>query len=233
MEKNNFKARSYSRREMIQKIGKSAVGVAMLGTIPTLLSACASETAQLPSKEVLNYKYVEASKDAPSYPYAYQKLDVATAIERGHAGYYNKGGCCRGVADAIIGQLGDSAGYPFNQIPIDMFANGTTGYGIGSLCGSLGGAVAAIGLVCEPEDAKAVTKELFDWYQKTEFPIYQPDMKLETTVANSVNCIDSVSKFMEKAGVAMNDPKRKERCACLTGDVAGKTVELLNKHFGV
>lgn len=32
------------------------------------------------------------SKDAPEYPYTYQKLDVATAIERGYAGYYNKGG---------------------------------------------------------------------------------------------------------------------------------------------
>lgn len=138
-----------------------------------------------------------------------------------------------GAADAIIEELADNAGYPFNQIPIDMFRNGGSGYGVGTLCGALGGAVAAIGLVCEPDDAHEITQELIKWYSKEELPIYQPDIDFPKTVAGSANCIDSVSNFIDESGYSMGDPERKERCACLTGDVAGKTVELLNEHFGL
>lgn len=224
----------YSRKEMLKITGKSLAGIALATTVPTILTACSSSAkAELPSKEVLNYTYVEASEDAAPYPYPYQKLDFATTVERGHAGYYNIGNCCRGAADAIIGQLADKAGYPFNQIPINMFRNGGSGYGVGTLCGALGGAVAAIGLVCEPDDAHEITQELFKWYTSTKLPIYQPDIELPTTVSKTVNCIDSVGEFMNVSGYAMGDPERKERCACLTGDVAGKTVELLNAHFNL
>ncbi len=64
-------------------------------------------------------------------------------------------------------------------------------------------------------------------------PIYQPDLKSITTVAGSVNCLESVGIYMEKAGVAMGDDARKARCAGVTGDVAGKTVELLNNYFNL
>lgn len=231
----------YSRKEMLKMTGKSIAGVAMATALPTLLIGCAEDkvnaenkpSVELPSKEVLSYEYKEASKDEAPHPYPYQKLDVATAIERGHAGYYNKGNCCRGAADAIIGELADQTGYPFNQIPIDMFRNGGSGYGVGTLCGALGAAVAAIGLVCEPDDAHEITQELFKWYKDAELPIYQPDIELPKTVAGSVNCADSVGNFIKESEYNMGDPERKERCACLTGDVAGKTVELLNKHFGL
>lgn len=229
----NISEKRYTRKEMLKITGKSLAGVAIAGTLPTLLTGCSEQKAELPSKEVINYEYKEASQDAAPYPYPYQKLDFSTAVERGHAGYYNVGNCCRGVADAIIGELADNAGYPFNQIPINMFRNGGSGYGVGTLCGALGGAVAAIGLVCEPDDANKITQELFKWYTSTELPIYQPDIKLDTTVSPTVNCIDSVGAFMEKSGYSLGDPERKERCACLTGDVAGKTVELLNNHFGL
>ena len=235
MHKNlDLEKKLISRRGFIKDIGKSVAGVAIASTGLSLLTGCTNSAAKLPEKEDLNFVYAEARKDKVEYPFTYQKLDVATATERGYRGYYDIGGCCRGVADAIIGQLADSTGYPFNQIPIDMFANGTTGYGTGTLCGSLGGAVAAIGLVCTPEDSVAITKELFSWYRKAELPIYQPDHKLDKTVANSVNCDESVTTYMSKAGISdMKDDKRRARCAGVTGDVAAKTVELLNKHFNV
>lgn len=231
-----MKEKLYSRKDMLKFTGKSIAGVALATSIPTFLAGCSEASsggAELPSKEVLNYTYVEKSEDAAVHPFEYQKLDFSTAVERGRAGYYNKGNCCIGCADAIIGELADNAGYPFNQIPIDAFANGGSGYGLGTLCGALGGAVAAIGLVCDGDDAKELTKELFSWYTSTELPIYQPDIELPTTVSPSVNCADSVGTFMEESGYAHGDPERKERCACLTGDVAGKTVELLNAHFNV
>lgn len=239
MSKLENKEKLYTRKEMLSLTGKSLAGVAVVGAIPTFLTGCgddknaAAGKVELPGKEVLEYEYVEKSEDAAPHPYPYQKVDPATAMERAHAGYYNIGGCCRGVADGIIGELADKAGYPFNQIPIDMFANGTTGYGTGSLCGSLGGAAAAIGLVCEDDDAKQITQELFKWYREAELPIYQPTMKLETTVAGSVNCDESVGGYMEKTGAKMGDDIRKERCACVSGDVAKKTVEILNDFYNL
>ncbi|MDF2473489.1 MAG: hypothetical protein K0R21_1271 [Anaerocolumna sp.] len=227
----NMQEKTYTRREMLKFAGKAAAGVAVAGVVPAFLTGCAEKTPELPTKEVLNYEYVAASEDAAVHPYAYQKLDVATAMERGYAGYFNKGGCCRGVVDAIVGELSDKAGYPFNQIPVDAFANGTTGYGVGSLCGSLGGAAIAIGLVCPPDDAKAVTGELFKWYVGAELPQYQPEVTNDKTVSGTVNCLDSVGNFMTKTGYAMDAPERKARCAGVTADVAGKTVELLNAYF--
>ncbi len=205
-----------TRRDFLKTAGKLAAGAALVTTVNPVLNAIAEE-----------------KPGAPEYPFPYKKLDPAVAEERGYRAYYEKGGCARGVADAIIGQLADDVGYPFNQIPIDMYANGATGYGAGSLCGSLAGAVNAIGLVCQPDDAKKLTQELFAWYRKAELPIYQPKLKSVTTVANSVNCDESVTGYMEATGVKMGDEARKERCAGVTGDTAKKTVELLNAHFSL
>ena len=115
-----------------------------------------------------------------------------------------------------------------------MFVNGKTGYGASSLCGSLGGAAAIIGLMCSPDDSSAITKELFNWYTSTNLPIYQPEIQAETpTVAKTVNCADSVTTFMAAAGITeMSDPRRLARCGGVSADVARKTAELLNVHFG-
>lgn len=206
-----------TRREFLKTSGKLFAGVALATTFAPVAGALAKDE----------------SVPAPAYPFPYAKLDPDKAEERGYQSFFDKGGCARGAADAIIGQLADDVGYPFNQIPIDMFANGAGGYGAASLCGSLGGAVNAIGLVCGPDDAKKVTQELFAWYRKAELPIYQPKLKSETTVANSVNCMESVGHYMEKTGVAMGDDARKERCAGVTGDVARKTVELLSALYNL
>lgn len=230
MSEVNTNEKVYSRRDMLKTAGKTAVGVAAVSFIPSFLTGCGKKS-ELPAKEVLAYEYVEASKDAPVYPYPYQKLDVATTMERGYAGYYNKGGCCRGVVDAVIGQLGDKAGYPWNQVPVDVFANGATGFGIGSLCGAIAGAATCIGFAIPPEDAPAVTAELFKWYTSTELPIYQPDIEVDALVSPTVNCLDSVGQFMEVSGYGMKDPERKARCAGLTADAAGKVAELINAYY--
>ena len=114
-----------------------------------------------------------------------------------------------------------------------MFANGKEGYTCGTLCGALGGAVAMIGLVCASADSRQLTKDLFAWYCSTNLPIYQPEAAAPVqTVAPSVNCIDSITKFMTAANVERGDIIRKRRCGGLSGDVARRTVELLNAHFG-
>lgn len=96
-----------------------------------------------------------------------------------------------------------------------------------------GGAVAMIGLVCASADSRQLTKDLFAWYCSTNLPIYQPEAAAPVqTVAPSVNCIDSITKFMTAANVERGDIIRKRRCGGLSGDVARRTVELLNAHFG-
>lgn len=232
MEEKKMMEKTYSRKDVLKTAGKATAGIAILSTVPSFLTGC-KKSAEIPSKEVLAYEYMEKKEGAVDAPYPYQKLDPATTMERAYAGYFNIGNCCRGAADAIIGQLGDVAGYPWNQIPVNAFANGGTGYGVGSLCGALGGAVLAIGLACTPEDAQKLTGELFKWYTSTDLPIYQPDAKLVLTTSKTVNCLDSVTEFMNESGFAMGDPERKARCAGLTGDVARKTVELLNAHYNL
>lgn len=218
----------YSRRDVLKTAGKAAAGVAVATVIPSFLTSCKKET---PSKEVLNYEYKELSTDVPEYPFPYQKLDPETTRERAYASFYNVGGCCRAVVDGIVGQLRDNAGYPWNQCPIDAYANGAGGYGAGTLCDSLGGAAVAIGMAVPPEDAATLTAELFKWYKETELPIYQPEVKSKTVASVSVNCVDSVGEFMDISGFKMADPERKARCAGVAADCAGKTVELLNDYF--
>lgn len=227
--------KKFTRREVMKLGAKGLAGAAMLTVVPGALVGCGGndQAAELPSKEVLEYEYKEKSEDDWTGPYPYQKLDVATTQERGHAGFYNLGNCCIGAADATIGQLADEAGYPFNQVPLGGFKMGGGGFGVGTMCGAVAGALAAIGLVCEPEDAAELKKELFDWYKNTPLPQYQPDTEIEQVVAGSVNCDESVTKYMDVSNTKMSDPLRMERCACVTADCAGKAAELLNEHFGL
>lgn len=209
-----------SRREFLKEAGKMAGAAALFSAAAPILSACQVAAA-------------EEKPSAPEYPFPYVKLDVEAVRKRGYESYFKMGGCCIGVADAVIGTLADEVGYPFNQIPIGMFADGKTGYGGGSLCGSLGGAAGAIGLVCGPKDAEKVLAELFDWYRNTPLPIYQPEAELKQTVAHSINCADSVGTYMAASNITeMSDPNRKKRCGGVTADVAAKVAELLNIHFG-
>ena len=146
--------------------------------------------------------------------------------------FYSHGGCCAAVFAGIMETMGEAYGAPYNVLNGKMFANGAAGYGVASLCGSLGGACAVIGLFCEAEDARALRDQLFDWYKKEPFPGYQPEIESVNTVSNSVLCADSVGIYMEATGYAMSDPGRLARCAGLSAEVAVKTIELLNIHFG-
>ena len=169
----------------------------------------------------------------PAHPYPACEFDLDRVEQLGYESFYQNG-CCYAVTNALLTELKEKVGFPYTAIPSEMFVNGKAGYGAGSLCGSLGGAAAIIGLMCSPDDASAITKELFAWYTSTSLPIYQPEIKAETpTVAKTVNCSDSVTTFMNAAGITeMSDPKRMARCGGVSGDVAKKTAELLNIHFG-
>ena len=207
-----------TRREFLKTSGKVLAGVALSSVSLPLLNVSAEAAPAL----------------APvAYPYPYVKLDPQATLERGYKSFYEFGGCGMGAFDAIIGQLSDLVGYPHDQMPIQMLGSASGGFGAGTLCGSLAGAIMAVGLICEPADAKKVTADLFKWYKEQPFPGYQPEIKNPTTVAGSIDCLDSCSEFMTVANVKMGDDARKARCASVTGETAAKAVEVINALKGL
>ena len=203
-----------TRREFLKRSAALLGGTALLGSVPAIGAMA------------------EGAPEAPAHPYPYAELDLDEVEKLAYEGYFENG-CCYGVAKALILALREKVGFPYTMIPAEMFANGKEGYTAGTLCGALGGAAGVIGLCCAPDDARAITKELFAWYTSTPLPIYQPEGAAPVqTISNTVNCVDSVSGFMTEADVERADPIRKRRCGGVSGDVARKTAELLNIHYG-
>lgn len=206
-----------SRRNFLKKSSLLVGSAAVLGGT-SILTGCTAEEPEEPT--------------IPEYPYEYAELDLDRVEQLAYEGYFEDG-CCYGVAKALLTELSEKVGYPYTVIPASMFANGKEGYTAGTLCGALGGAVGVIGLCCAPEDSREIVKKLFAWYTSTSLPIYQPEAAAPVqTVSTTVNCIDSITIFMDAAQVERKDPIRKRRCGGLSGDVARKTAELLNIHFG-
>ncbi len=206
-----------SRRDFLRNTGKGLLGVAVASVLPV----------------GLNTGVAEEAIEAPAWPWKWEKLDPQEVMEAGYKAFYSHGGCCAGAFAAIIETLAAKYGYPYNQFNARMFANGAGGYGQQSLCGSLGGCCAIFGLFCEGTEAGQLRNELYAWYKEKPFPEYQPDFPAPTTtVAGSVECRDSVNKYMDATGFTMADDGRKARCAAVTGETAAKAVEILNVHFG-
>ena len=203
-----------TRRQFLKKSVAMLGGAALLGSVP-FAGAMA-----------------ESQPEAPAHPFPYAELDLDEVEKIAYEGYFENG-CCYGVAKGLLAELSKKVGFPYTMIPPEMFANGKEGYTAGTLCGALGGAAGVIGLCCAPDDARAITKELFAWYTSTPLPIYQPEGDAPVqTISTTVNCVDSVSNFMTEAEVERADPIRKRRCGGVSGDVARKTAELLNIHYG-
>ena len=203
-----------TRRQFLKKSVAMLGGAALLGSVP-FAGAMA-----------------EGQPEVPAHPFPYAELDLDEVEKLAYEGYFENG-CCYGVAKGLLTELSKKVGFPYTMIPPEMFANGKEGYTAGTLCGALGGAAGVIGLCCAPDDARAITKELFAWYTSTPLPIYQPEGDAPVqTISTTVNCVDSVSNFMTAADVERADPIRKRRCGGVSGDVARKTAELLNIHYG-
>jgi len=209
-----------TRREFLRMAGKTMLGAAALTAIPAV-------AAPAKAHEVT----------APAFPWTYPEggLDVKEVQDRIYKNFFEKGGCCAGVASGILDILAEKYGYPYNQIDGRMFAHGGGGYGRRNLCGSLGGAFAVLNLFTTGGDMSSIRTQIYEWYESTAFPIYQPADKPAHpvhTVAGSELCKDSVGNWMAESKFEFGSPERGVRCASLSADVGGKLVELLNAHFG-
>lgn len=171
--------------------------------------------------------------DSATWPFPFIELDPALAAQRGYEAF-PEGACCYGTVEGILSQWKELLQEPFTAIPAEMFLYGEGGIaGWGSVCGTLNGASAMINLVCEKADAKQLIDELIAWYSSTAVPVFIPagNTSIDVSVSNSPLCHASVSKWCKVAGVGATSAERKERCARLVADVAGKTCQLLNDHF--
>ena len=204
-----------NRRDFLKLAGKVSLGAAALTAVPAVVSA--EETA------------------APAWPWKYEKLDVAEVQAAVFEHFSTDGGCAAGAVGGILSVLAKHYPEgPYALLNSKMFADGAGGYGRQNLCGALGGSFAIFGLFLEGAGAKALQKELYAWYESTALPIYLPEgaePHPAQSVAGSELCKDSYGNWSAKTGRAFGDPIRINRCRCLTADVAGKAVELLNAHF--
>ena len=205
-----------NRRDFLKLAGKVTLGAAAVSTIPAVAAA-------------------EAEIAAPAFPWTWPGLDVKEVQDKIYANFFAKGGCCAGVASGILDLLAEKYGYPYNQIDGRMFAHGGGGYGRRNLCGSLGGAFAVLNLFATGADMSGIRTKIYEWYESTNLPIYQPADKPEHpvhTIAGSELCKDSVGNWMAASGYEFSAPERGTRCASLSADVAGQLVQHLNVLYG-
>jgi putative redox-active protein with C_GCAxxG_C_C motif len=199
--------------------------------------AAASGAAALTPFLGRNLQAAAATDTIPTVPWPYKKLNPELAAERGYTGYY-KGACCYGAFDAVVSQLKEEVGFPYTMMPTEMMIFGEGGVaGISSLCGALLGASSAIFLVAgglegeKREEAFALIRELFAWYEQEALPNYRPKnpkFEIKTSVARSPLCHASVTRWSKVSGFKSFSKERSDRCGWLTASVAKFTVEKLN-----
>ena len=210
-----------TRREALGVLG--GAGSALFGSF--LCGRAAAETGGNPDEH--------SEGKAEGTPWPYVKLDPDAVAERAYKGFLD-GHCMYGSFVGIIGELAEKKGAPYSNFPFAMMKIGAGGMADwASLCGALNGSALAVSLLSS--DPKPIVDELFNWYQSEALPDYRPRQKprVEITtksVAHSVLCHASVSRWCEKANVKSFSLDRDERCAWLTASCAKKTVLLLNNQ---
>jgi hypothetical protein len=166
----------------------------------------------------------------------YHKTDLHAAQEIAYRNHF-KGGCCYAVFSGILAPLASQFGDPYQSFPMKMMEYGMAGVGgYRSLCGSLNGGAAAIGLFFEGAIRESLIKQLFQWYENAELPIFKPERPISTdaeiprSTARSVLCLDSLGGWSKTSGFSWGKEQR-ERCARMDADVVRKTAELLNAQL--
>ncbi len=172
---------------------------------------------------------------ASPLPWRYLPLDPAATAERTYR-LYPEGHCMHAVFTSIVGELGRRLGPPHSTFPFEMMAYGLGGVaGWGALCGALNGAAAVLALFVRDEAERfQATQELLRWHELTALPVWAPAAAgdgppLPSSVAGSVLCHVSSSRWCGVAGHAFFSPERLERCKRLSADVAAETVAILNR----
>lgn len=216
-----------------RKALKMAAGAMAVGGVGAVTMATAFKPEIQPAKEP---KKLSAPENNSAWKYV--QLDASEAARRAYADY-KVGSCMYGVFNSVISQLAEKVGEPFASFPSQMMKYGHGGVsGSGTICGTLNGAAALIGLlVSDKKTQDMLVADLFYQYENTPYPVYVPekpglDFTPPKSVAKSVLCHASTTRWGKTAGFRIDSKERKERCRRLTADIAAQTVEILNNYFG-
>ncbi|MCK5110479.1 MAG: C_GCAxxG_C_C family protein [Arcobacteraceae bacterium] len=184
---------------------------------------------------------VFSNEKVSSVPWEYKELDSNLVAARAYRGYH-KHGCMYAVFEAIIGELADRFGTPYSTFPFEMMSYGASGVASwGTLCGTLNGAAAAIGLVSK--NPRKLINELYIWSEETALPNVDvailssnnsntPNpVKGVSSISGSVLCHIIVAKWCKKSKKGIDSYEKKQRCSQSAASVAKKTVELLNAEL--
>lgn len=179
-----------------------------------------------------------AAQEGPTESGApYEKLDPEAVKPLARKNYGAGMHCGEGTFHTIVNQLRDKVGEPYSNIPTTIMWPSAGGGGLqGGTCGALVGGMGAIGLV-QGRSAQTlkIVDELFQWYEETQLPKYEPPetaegmtKSLPSVEPSSPICHVSVSRWCDAADLPSSAAERGERCGRLTSDTTAKVVELLN-----
>lgn len=215
-----------SKREFLKNTGKVALGAAI-------------------GVAGFNATKIFADDQYP-WPWPYAVLDPDAARIAAHDFYWNDLDCSSGVFAAIVSLLRQTVGAPWTNMPYETLLYGRGGgAGWGTLCGTLNGAAAIISLVVNKADSTALINEVWGYYMTENLPtaksnefaiqgkytVHKYDQDLISNISGSPLCHPSVSQWCNVANKKTGDTERKERCGRIAGDIAAKTVEVLNAYF--
>jgi hypothetical protein len=218
-----------TRKDFLVKTSRAAVGITAVAGLSSLITTASKGN----------------SKVTP-WPWPYTQLDKEAVRIQAHYLYYNSMACCAGTFGGIVSALATAVGDPWTNLPMEiMLYGGGGGKGWGTLCGCLNGGAALISLVTNGTQSTALISELWGWYTQADLPtteanqvgidghylVHNYDQDLLQNVSGSPLCHASVTEWCITAGKTVSSTERKERCARITGDVAAKTVEILNAFF--
>ena len=229
-----------SRRSFMVK-GTTAVGVCSLAAGMTAGSLIAPTKAH-------------AALEFPVFA-----LDVEKIRAYGYCEYFTNGGCGQGGGRALIQGFIDACeangvmDSGWHQLPLKMTAwGGGGGVAWGGTCGSLSGALQALGMAGLHG---AVGNQVIDWYTRQSFPLMHwdgvdipydlypnvptpiPDNQvLAHSIPESMLCHNSVSKWMAAADATLattwnGQGVKVDRCSKVTGDTAAYAAQMVNDHL--
>ncbi len=187
-----------------------------------------------------------ANSKGATWPFPWVEIDPDEARVKAHYYYWNEKDCCAGCFGGISEILKLKQPDPWANIPMEIMLFGRGGgNGWGTICGAINGGAAMISLVTERVPSGPLINELWGWYCQELIPtdkanefavqgkysVHKYDNKLISNISGNPLCHASVSQWCVKANKKVSDLERKERCGRLAGDVAAKTVEILNAYF--
>lgn len=165
----------------------------------------------------------------------YEELDPSHTAGRAYQAY-SEGSCMYATVASVVSQLAEKFGEPYTSFPTHLFKYGHGGIaGYGSVCGTLNGAAAIIGLLLPDKNVQdRMIADLFQWYEKEPLPRFSPqdangDFTPPASISNSVLCHASNTNWCKQTGFKVSSKERKERCRRLTADVAKQLTISLNE----